>query len=161
VRRNLLEAALWTASLASGAATIRELRSPGSNVAQVPVRAASVSVDMTPPDESEFVHAAELITASDLFRVQRHPAAVRFQVDTVAVSAQSPSLPATTLALAGIIGGPPWEALVEGLPNRDGATLVKRGDVFGSIKIVRVTRDSVVIVMPDSLRTFGLKRAWK
>jgi len=38
---------------------------------------------------------------------------------------------------------------------------VKRGDVFGSIKIVRVTRDSVVIVMPDSLRTLGLKRVWK
>ena len=161
MRRDLLEVALWTVSVATVAGAMRELRSPASNVTPVALSAPSVSVDMVPPDEAEFAHAAELITASDPFRVQRRPAAVRFLVDTVATPAQSPSITPTTLALAGIIGGPPWEALVEGLPNRDGATLVKRGDVFGSIKIVRVTRDSVVIVMPDSLRTLGLKRVWK
>jgi len=65
------------------------------------------------------------------------------------------------LALAGIIGGPPWEALLTGLPGKDGSFLVRQGDVIDGFRLRSVGRDSVVVQASDTTWRLAVKSPWQ
>ena len=56
------------------------------------------------------------------------------------------------------ISGPPWEALVEGLPERQGAVVVRAGDRFGTLRIRSISQDLVVVQGPDGTRRLQIQR---
>ncbi|HEX8361674.1 MAG TPA: hypothetical protein VF613_16275 [Longimicrobium sp.] len=56
------------------------------------------------------------------------------------------------------ISGPPWEALVEGLPERQGAVVVREGDRFGGLRIRSISQDLVVIQGADGTRRLQIQR---
>jgi hypothetical protein len=55
-----------------------------------------------------------------------------------------------TLALAGITGGPPWTALIEGVPGHEAGVLLRQGESAGGITATRIGRDSVHLTGLDT-----------
>jgi hypothetical protein len=105
------------------------------------------------------------IAAHDPFRLDHHPASVAYRPELDGVVAVAPPPPPKPpkphLAVAGILGGPPWTALLDSVPGRDGSVLVKRGDTLGSLKIGSVGRDTVVVQGADTLWKLVVKRPWQ
>lgn len=107
--------------------------------------------------------AAERIAAHNPFRLDRRPAAVAFTPVLEGMPAPPPpppKPPQPALSLAGILGGPPWEALVDGIPGREGSVLVRRGERFAGLMVRSVSRDTVVIAGQDTVWRLTLKKTW-
>lgn len=106
---------------------------------------------------------AQRIAGADPFRLDRRPAAVAFRANsgTVAGAAPTPTPAKPTLSLGGIVGGPPWTAVVDGVPGRTSSTLVHPGDTVGGLHIRSVTPRSVNIVGLDTVWHLALKRPWQ
>ncbi len=103
--------------------------------------------------------AATLVVAHDVFRLERKPATVAYSVTPtgfIAPSAQT--TPTIRIALQGTIGGPPWHAIISGVPGHDGTIVVSAGDTLGGVAIRRVNRDSVTVRVKDSTWTVTLGR---
>jgi hypothetical protein len=106
-----------------------------------------------PIADSLLEHAEELAISNDPFRLSNSPPDVRFDpgddgassVRVTAVAALRPSF-----VLKGIIGGPPWQAVVDGMPGQPSGVVVRQGERFDKVQVRSVTRDSVVIQGPDT-----------
>lgn len=98
-------------------------------------------------------------TASDPFRLERRPATVRFG----ATSGSAPPLTSTRpqLVLKGIIGGPPWEALLEGLPERQGIVIARRGDRFATLRVRAVSATGAIVDGADTTWHLTIRKAWQ
>jgi hypothetical protein len=105
--------------------------------------------------------AAELLVARDPFRLERRPAAVPYSPAMENAPPPPPRPPRPTLVVTGIIGGPPWEALLEGIPGRQGSVLVRRGDTLAGLHVRAVGRDSVRIVGMDTTWMLTVRRGWQ
>ena len=58
--------------------------------------------------------------------------------------------------------GPPWQALLEGVPGREGtAVVVRRGDVLGDLRIRDVTGTTVTVVGPDTTWRLTVRKGWQ
>lgn len=56
------------------------------------------------------------------------------------------------------ISGPPWEALLEGIPGRQGAVVVRPGDRVEDLRIRSITSDLVVVQGRDTTWRLQVKR---
>jgi len=102
------------------------------------------------------------IIQRDPFRLARRPSQVPFIADTVAAAVSTaPKAPAPPLVLAGIVGGPPWSAVIEGVPGRDGPVVVHRGDTLAGLRIRDVRRDRAIVSSPDTTWVLTIKRVWQ
>jgi hypothetical protein len=105
--------------------------------------------------------AEELIVSNDPFRLSNEPPSVRFDPasDVMTGGARSALVVAVrpVFTLKAIVGGPPWHAVVDGIPGQPPGTLVKSGARFDKLLVRSVSRDSVVIQGPDTAwaLTFG------
>jgi hypothetical protein len=63
------------------------------------------------------------------------------------------------LAIGGIVG-PPWEALLEGVPGEERGVVVRTGSTLGELKVRSVSRDLVVIQGQDTTWRLSVKKAW-
>lgn len=92
-----------------------------------------------------------MLVANDPFRFSNTPPSVRFSTANdapgaaVAVAAARPRL-----VLKAIVGGPPWSAVIDGLPGQPMGAVVQTGNRFEQLTISAVTRDSVVIRGADT-----------
>ena len=113
------------------------------------------------PDAKQVRDAADLVVSNDPFRLTNTPALVRYDpqaegaVATTSVAAP-PSRPVMTLKA--IVGGPPWQAIVDGLPGQPPGTVVRAGNAFDKLVARAVTRDSVVIQGPDTTWVLSFRR---
>lgn len=113
------------------------------------------------PDGPPLRDAADLIVSNDPFRLTNTPALVRYDpkaessAPTTAVAAP-PIRPIMTLKA--IVGGPPWQAIVDGLPGQPPGTVVHAGSAFDKLVARAVTRDSVVIQGPDTTWVLSFQR---
>lgn len=57
------------------------------------------------------------------------------------------------------IAGPPWIAVMSGLPGHVNQAVVIPGDTAGSYMVRSISRDTVVLLVHDSLRRFSITRA--
>jgi hypothetical protein len=105
------------------------------------------------------------IVARDPFRLDRRPSSIAYTPIVDGASPQPPRPPKPPLAVTGIVGGPPWEALMEGIPGREGGVLVRRGDRFGDstarLTVRRIAKDTVIVVGVDTTWTLTVRRAWQ
>lgn len=126
--------------------------------AQIP-RLAPLAGDTT---DSTLADAEESIVSNDPFRLTNAPASVRYDpraelaADVVGVAQPAPIRPAMTLKA--IVGGPPWQAVVDGLPGQPANTLVRAGSRYDKLVARSVTRDSVVIQGPDTTWVLSFRR---
>jgi hypothetical protein len=120
------------------------------------VSASSDSVDDILGD------AEEMTASNDPFRLANAPSSVRFDPNTE--NGASSSTAATTasvrpnLTLKAIVGGPPWQAVVDGIPGQPSGAIVRAGSVFDKLVARDVTRDSVIIKGPDTTWTLSFQR---
>lgn len=66
--------------------------------------------------------------------------------------------PVYELHLKGLVGGPPWTAIVAGLPGASGDRSVRQGERFGDLLISEITAEWVRVVGGDSSWTLSLQR---
>lgn len=110
-------------------------------------------------DKDTLDRAATRTAEHDPFRLERRPASVAFSTTPIGPAVpQAPAAPTIHIALQGTIGGPPWQAILSGVPGHDGTTIVRSGDTLGGIAIRRVSRDSVIVRVKDSTWAVTLAR---
>lgn len=125
---------------------------------QIP-RVASIPADTA---DTVLVAAEESIVSNDPFRLANAPASVRYDprgelaAGDVGVAQPAPVRP--TMTLKAIVGGPPWQAVVDGLPGQPANTLVRAGSTYDKLVARQVTRDSVVIQGPDTTWVLSFRR---
>ena len=152
-RVELLATAL--AIVFSGIAVLRwhhALDGVSSAEALPPISSSTRSVTLV--NEDSVADAARTVVESDPFRLSNAPASVAYS------PAQDGGLgaPATpvvvrvrpTLSLKGIIGGPPWQAIVDGIPGQPLGAIVRPGMAFDKLVIRSISRDTVLVQGPDT-----------
>ena len=102
---------------------------------------------------------ASSIVARDPFRLERRPSTVAFGVLPVAPTAPADPSRRPRLILSGIFG-PPWQAVLEGIPGREGSVVARVGDVFGELRIRSIRRDTVVVQGADTTWKLTVRHVW-
>jgi hypothetical protein len=105
--------------------------------------------------------AEDDLVSNDPFRLSNTPADVRFDpsVEAAAGVVTAPTLRVRpVMTLKAIVGGPPWQAIVDGIPGQPAGAVLRQGNAAGIFSIRRVTRDSVVIQGPDTIWVLGFGR---
>lgn len=161
ISRRVCEVALWgIAAIGSAAAMIRAQKAIPRPRAPTPIiwggpdwgtRIASESLE----------DYARTVVAADPFRLDRTPARVPYAPAVTMVTALPPPVAARpSLTLAGLVGGPRWAGIVEGIPGMTPSAIVHAGDVLGTLRIRKVDQHGVVISGIDTTWILTLKRPW-
>jgi hypothetical protein len=102
--------------------------------------------------------AADAIVTNDPFRLSNSPPSVRFDPESDgAPAAGLVSQPRPNLILRAIVGGPPWQAVIDGLPGQPPGTLARAGSKFDRLVVRTVTRDSVIVQGADTAWTLAFR----
>ena len=155
-----LAAVVWVAVTGVGALRWR------SGVPEVTPQQPTIRRTVRPTSVSngrDLAEAEDLIVSNDPFRLANEPTAVRFDPtrDEGSVSATPVGPPRLrpNLILKAVIGGPPWQAIVDGIPGQPPGTIVRAGSTFDQLVVRAVTRDSVVIKGTDTTWVLTFRRA--
>src|SRR5438105_4605701 len=78
------------------------------------------------PSNDSLDDAAATVTANDPFRLSNTPADVRY--DASSENGATPGMPSPppirpVMTVRAIIGGPPWQAIVDGIPGQPAGTI--------------------------------------
>ncbi|HEX3865444.1 MAG TPA: hypothetical protein VHV78_01785 [Gemmatimonadaceae bacterium] len=96
----------------------------------------------------------EILVANDPFRLSNAPSTVRFELASdgaqTTTGIASPTAPRPTLTLKAIVGGPPWQALIDGIPGQPPGTMAEEGQRFDRFLVKVVASDSVIVQGPDT-----------
>ncbi|MEO7082994.1 MAG: hypothetical protein ABI442_07920 [Gemmatimonadaceae bacterium] len=105
-----------------------------------------------PPDvQDDALSDAETLTVeNDPFRLSRMPSTTRFDAPAASPMRTPAGLPHPTLVLKAIVGGPPWQAVIDGLPGQTGSAVAQPGAHFEGLVVRVVSRDSVVVQGADT-----------
>lgn len=101
---------------------------------------------------------AEVLIERDPFRLSgRAPARASSAVGALSLT-DVPVSPAQaqTPILRAVMGGPPWQAIVES--GTGGGTVVQEGTAIGPFHVVRIRKDTVVVRAADTSITLTLGR---
>jgi hypothetical protein len=104
-------------------------------------------------------NAAVQVVTRDPFRLERRPADVPFGAAVVPPASQPGRPPRPLLQLSGV-SGPPWQAVLEGLPGHEAGILAREGDVFTDLTVRLIRPDSVVVDGADTTWVLTVRRAW-
>jgi hypothetical protein len=123
-----------------------------------PVRAAGTDSGAQSLDS-----AAKAIALSDPFRLERAPSAVPYSAEEerAPVAPPPPKPPKPKLALVGIVGGPPWVALLDGVPGQNGSVLLHAGDTIAGLRVRTLGPNGITITGLDTTWKLTLERPWQ
>lgn len=156
----MLERGLWgTTVLAVVVAVVACQRVRDVSAGDAGMRVPVLPSGLTRADTLALEVQVETVIELDLFQPERAPVedAPAGPSPSFLPSAQiSASRP--RLQLRGLVGGPPWDALIEGVPGRDGAVLVRTGESVGGLTVRAIRRDTVFIRGSDTTWTLTLSR---
>ena len=130
-------------------------------VDRLPETVAALSGSIDPPTDSMLATAEEFIVSNDPFRLSNKPPTIRFNANNDAVGGAigaSALVLRPNLTLKAIVGGPPWQAIVDGLPGVTPGTMLESGAVFDKLTVRAVTRDSVIIQGPDTAWVLSFRK---
>ena len=159
-----MPAALWCAAGAMALAALRIASPSPVGRATAPSIAAAPAPAVHADAESLQTQAADL-RAGNPFRLQRTPTDRLYgtpqgvETSQAANGAPEPSLPALTLA--GIVGGPPWSAVLESGQSERPGMLLRVGEEWNGIRVEWIRSDSVKLVTADTGWIVALKRPWR
>ena len=152
-----IEIACWCAAAALGVVALLGARQPRAADAASALPRIAASGSAAAADINAAVSA---LVATDPFRAARHSSPVAYRPDLEGAPPPPPRPPRPGLAVSGIIGGPPWSAVLEGVPGREGGAVVRTGDTLGGLRVRAVGRDTVVITGMDTTWRLIVRRAW-
>ncbi|HMC56659.1 MAG TPA: hypothetical protein VKH19_15890 [Gemmatimonadaceae bacterium] len=108
-------------------------------------------------DARTLASRVQLVLDANPFRISHKQADVAFARRAQSVNAAPPIRPA--FVLKGIVGGPPWRAVIDGIPGALPGTVVSSGNTFDKLVVRSVTRTDVVIQGPDTTWKLSLAKA--
>jgi hypothetical protein len=113
-------------------------------------------------DTTALAKTAARIRTRNAFRIDRRPADVLYNPWEPSAPPAPPVTPRALprLALAGILG-PPWNALIEGVPGRETGLLLAVGEERSGVKFVALRGDTVLLSGFDTTWTLTARRAWQ
>lgn len=140
-------------------AGIRVLSAAGERAEFAP-KSLAVSAERVAISDDSIGEAAGNAVANDPFRLANRPATMRFDARTEGAGpgALPPPSVRPAFVLKAIVGGPPWQAIVDGIPGQPMGTIVRTGVVFDKLTVRAITRDTVVIQAPDTTWKLTIKR---
>jgi hypothetical protein len=158
-----IERALWMATVLFAAVAVAGWRE-GESLADESGSSARrpVTVALRQSESSGRATLGTLaasIAARDPFRLDRRPSAVAFGADPVAPVAPVDPSRRPRLLLTGTFG-PPWQAVLEGIPGREGSVVARVGDVFGELRVRSIRRDTVVVQGADTTWKLTVRHVW-
>lgn len=86
------------------------------------------------------------IIQGNVFRRDRSPAA-----EVAQPSALAPRPPRPHIELRGVMGGPPWQVLIDGVPGHQSSVLMRVGESVGGITVMGVKAGTVVLKGADTV----------
>jgi len=114
-----------------------------------------------PADTAALRTFATRLRTRNPFRLDRKPAEVLYNPwEPVVAAPPAPPPVRPPLALAGLVGGPPWNALIEGIPGRESGVLLQLGDSMNGVRFVALRGDTVVLAAFDTTWSLTARRAW-
>lgn len=158
----IAEPALWCATaLLALVAGVRIHEASFELAASAPVAWAPLP-EVRRPDADSLLMASDRVATADPFRLDRRPADVPFGTPAAASTPPTPGAnPARpNLALSGLVGGPPWVAILDGVPGHEGSVLLRAGDTLGGIKVRAVSGTSATISGFDTTWKLTVKHPW-
>lgn len=102
------------------------------------------------------------IVDSDVFRLDRKPADAAYGAtpdSTANRAAMTAAAPRPPLVLVGIVG-PPWRALLDGVPGHDGSMVLHAGQSVAGLRVRDVTATAATISGADTTWHLTVKRTW-
>jgi hypothetical protein len=159
--RRLIERGLWSATAVTLSATLLLLHRETSRAsAGAPATLPSFVPALERPTVDSLEEAVSDVAEHDLFRPDRSMAPAQEAMPGPALATMTPLVARPRLVLRGVLGGPPWDALVEGLPGRDGAVVMRAGQTIAGITIRSVRPDTVLARGFDTTWALTLGRSW-
>jgi hypothetical protein len=165
MNRRVLERTLWSGAAAALVAIGVIWHASAHAGAFTPPRNGVLQAVVPMIDDmggERFTQLKGALIEADPFRLDRRPAPVRYrpELEGAGAPAPPPSPPKPVLVLRGIVGGPPWDAMIDGIPGRQGAVLVHRGDTLGGLTVSVIQRDTVIIHGADTTWRLSIRRSW-
>lgn len=161
--RRIAQAILWVVAAGAAACFIAVWHRADAGVRVEPRLVSGLTREPRRIDVQELRRAATQLRDRNPFRLERTPTAVRFGSQTTVaepgIEAVQPQRP--NLELAGIVGGPPWFALVEGIPGREIGAILVPGQELNGIRLERLRGDTAVLAGLDTTWVLLPKRAWQ
>jgi hypothetical protein len=161
MRTAVLERGLWGATVVAVVVTAVGVRAARATSATSPRPLLTAPAEPGRLDADSIAQAVAYVVANDPFRLSRHPATVAYSPALEGLAPPAAARPPRpNLVLRGVVGGPPWSAILDGVPGRDGSVLVRRGDSLGTLIVRAVGRDTVTINGADTTWRLTVKRSW-
>jgi len=155
-----IEVTLWFSALVmSGIGMAIMLHRPPRT--ELPYRVPTAKALMAPVANEP---AVRTVVAVNPFRLDRSPAPLRFRPGASIAApglVPSPSMVTRPVLLLRAIAGPPWEAVVEGIPGRNEPVVLREGDRMGDLLIRAIGRDTVVVSGMDTTWYLTLSQSWR
>ena len=150
---------LWVVAAIRWRAALPPIRLETSSIPSLANAPAGLS-------DSALADWAATLVDNDPFRVANEPAAVRYDARAEGSGGVNPGaamVPAVpplrpNFVLRAIVGGPPWQAIVDGFPGRPAEMIVRKGSVIDRIAVTAVYRDSVSLRGPDTAWVLTFRR---
>ncbi len=169
--RRRWERVLWAAAMGVALGGWLRWRDAVPGGASIPAGVAAAPGDPPRPAASRLAAAGRSLAATNPFRLDRVPAPVGYSRPLAGgpmgmgtlpppPTYTPPPPPRPALAVTGIVG-PPWQALLEGVPGREGAVAVRAGTVLGDLRVRSVTRDRVLVADADTSWTLSVRKPWQ
>jgi hypothetical protein len=168
VNPRLLQRAIWTGATVLGAAAVIGWVRGRPRAAAMVVSSGDIagSIPALHAISTDSIDDAAAATSDhDPFRLTREPSSVAYTADREGAPPPPPPPPKPLVALSGVVG-PPWVAVLEGVPGKDGSVLAKVGDTLSRpplalLVVRRVERDTVVVLGADTTWKLTVRRPWR
>ncbi|HKW09105.1 MAG TPA: hypothetical protein VJO33_01930 [Gemmatimonadaceae bacterium] len=161
MRATWLERLLWSVAAVAAGIAVVGARSANRLASSIPVPTLAAAPEPRRYDTDSLANAASSVIQNDPFRLSRQPARVAYAFSSEGQPAPAPvRAPRPNLILRGIVGGPPWSAIIEGIPGRDAGALLRAGDSIATLVIKAVGRDTVIIKGADTTWRLTVRRTW-
>lgn len=157
--KQMVEGLLWCSALLAGALGAIRWHDAGRGEVNDGARGFTPVLALMRAPDSAIHDAATQLDTDDPFRTAHRPADIPYRGDASGAPAPPPP-PLPVLIVEGIVGGPPWRAVLEGIPGHQSPTVVEAGQVIAQLRIRRITRDSVVVSSADTTWRLAVRRAW-
>lgn len=150
------ERAFWLAAGMSLVVGASELwRRPSAALVAAP--AVVPALDLRMPTSDSLIDATQVARELDLFRPGR--TAVAGDAPQPAVMPRQDGFTTRPqLVLRGLVGGTSMEAIVDGVPGVEGATVFRTGETIGGVTLRAVRRDTAILVAKDTTWKLTVRR---
>lgn len=149
MNERLLERALWSVTVVGALATLAVWLRPAVRDASGQALVLSTAAAPALLDGDSLMAAAESAIDNDLFQPQRARPQAEDAISMPAI-AVAPRAPAPRLTLRGVIGGPPWDVIIDGIPGRPAGTVMRDGETISGFSVRVAARDTVRVRGADT-----------